>query len=91
MTSSVVYNSILVIAFISNFAQINNAYVQNTWGTRATTRWATCGQQTTTSLKMSAVDNSITAEEINSRLAAQLEKLKAKDATSSELTKEVRD
>ena len=90
MTNSM-YNIILVIAFIFNFAEINNALVQNSWGTRATGRWTTSSQQTTTPLKMSAVDNSITPEEINSRLAAQLKKLKAKDATSRELAKEVRD
>lgn len=37
---------------------------------------------------MSAVQSSNSAEEINERLAAQLEKLKLKDATSKKLTKE---
>ena len=76
--------SIILIPLLL-LALSTNAFTTQTTGVRQG-RWAS-GYSST--LSMSAVEKSVTAEEINSRLEAQLEKLKAKDATSTALSKEV--
>ncbi len=86
MTSLTQKNTIVLIALL---VQISNAYVNN-FGPISRI-WATNKRQTINPLKMSAVEKSFSAEEINSRLAAQLVKLKAKDASSIEVKKEVCD
>ena len=88
MAHSTINNSIVLITLLFiNYLQINHAFVvqKNEAVPTPTKRKHIIN----TSVQMSAVENSFTADEINSRLAAQLEKLKLKDATSLDLKKEV--
>jgi hypothetical protein len=77
MSNSIILLPLLILAICNTDAfTTNSARVRHG-------RWAT------SSLRMSAVENSNTAEAINSRLEAQMVKLTAKDATSTLLSKEV--
>ena len=79
--------NILIASILSVTIPYNQAFAPT--GTITKWRHDASSIRTTTSIQMSAVEKPVTAEEINLRLATQLEKLKAKDATSIEVKKEV--
>lgn len=81
MNKVITFIQLLLIAFEGSAFQTPNVRVVLRQG-----RWASVVES---GLKMSAVEKSVTSEEINSRLEQQLQKLKEKDATSRALKKEV--
>lgn len=81
-------NFLITLLLLVLVAYHTKAFVTNHSGVRQG-RWAILRHSSNSRLRMSSAEKSITAEEINTRLEKQLEKLKAKDATSKNVNKEV--